>query len=139
MTQAEQIPTTMPPPHMTESVAKQHPQVTTYSAYGGVGLGHLIGGVVYVSGANGWYRAVDMLYTTDGGQGYRQAVAALCGGTWTESDDASEAAWAEGLSLDTLETAQEDGTVETYDGCTVELGGTCPHGYRSPLVVLGLV
>ena len=28
--------------------------------------------------------------------------------------------------------------IYTADGCRVDPGGTCPHGYRSPLVVLGI-
>jgi hypothetical protein len=28
---------------------------------------------------------------------------------------------------------------ETVDGCLVEPDGVCPHGYRSPLLVLGII
>lgn len=28
--------------------------------------------------------------------------------------------------------------VEVADGCAVEPNGTCPHGYRSPMLVLGI-
>jgi len=29
--------------------------------------------------------------------------------------------------------------VETIDGCTVEMDGRCPHGYPSPILVMGLI
>jgi hypothetical protein len=32
-----------------------------------------------------------------------------------------------------------DGQVEVYDGCVVEPDGRCPHGHRSPLLVLGMI
>lgn len=35
-------------------------------------------------------------------------------------------------------TAVSDGVIECADGCTVELDGVCPHGHKSPLLVLGL-
>jgi hypothetical protein len=42
-----------------------------------------------------------------------------------------------------LETAEwdelADGPYETYDGCSVEPDGVCPEGYRSPLLVLGII
>ena len=28
---------------------------------------------------------------------------------------------------------------ETVDGCIVEPDGVCPHGYKSPLLVLGII
>ncbi len=30
-------------------------------------------------------------------------------------------------------------SIETVDGCMVEPDGTCPHGYRSPMIVLGII
>lgn len=38
-----------------------------------------------------------------------------------------------------LEFAEQDGGVETPDGCWVEPDGVCPHGERSPLLVRGLI
>jgi hypothetical protein len=40
---------------------------------------------------------------------------------------------------DLLEMAEEDGGIQTPDGCWVEPDGACPHGQRSPLVVRGLI
>ena len=31
------------------------------------------------------------------------------------------------------------GVVTTVDGCCVEPDGKCPHGYLSPLLILGLI
>jgi hypothetical protein len=38
-----------------------------------------------------------------------------------------------------LEKGIWDGEVQVFDSCTVEPDGICPHGYKSPLVLLGLV
>jgi hypothetical protein len=43
---------------------------------------------------------------------------------WLESAD-----WAE----------LNDDVLETVDGCAVEPDGVCPHGFRSPLLVLGII
>lgn len=43
------------------------------------------------------------------------------------------------LSLEELEAMLFDDSIEAADGCLVEPDGTCPHGYRSPLLVLGLI
>lgn len=32
-----------------------------------------------------------------------------------------------------------DSVLEAADGCSVEPDGRCPHGYRSPLIVLGMI
>lgn len=37
-----------------------------------------------------------------------------------------------------LEDAFWSGLIKTIDGCTVEPDGTCPHGYTSPLVLVGM-
>lgn len=38
-----------------------------------------------------------------------------------------------------IQWLEEDGGCEATDGCWVETDGTCPHGYRSWLVELGLI
>ena len=43
------------------------------------------------------------------------------------------------LSIGDLESMMFDGDVETADGCGVEPDGTCSHGYRSPLLILGYI
>jgi hypothetical protein len=44
------------------------------------------------------------------------------------------------LAADDLVAAlNSDELVETADGCQVAPDGRCPHGYRSPLLVLGLI
>jgi len=50
-----------------------------------------------------------------------------------------EKSYVDGLSMDEIEAMALDSVVETADGCQVEPDGTCPHGYRSPLLVLGLM
>ena len=34
---------------------------------------------------------------------------------------------------------EDDGGCEATDGCWVEVDGTCPHGKKSWMIVLGLV
>lgn len=46
---------------------------------------------------------------------------------------------ANSLTIEEIENMMFDGDVETADGCMVEPDGSCPHGYRSPLLVLGLM
>ncbi len=46
---------------------------------------------------------------------------------------------ANALNPGELDDMSFDSVVEAADGCSVEPDGTCPHGYRSPLLVLGLV
>jgi hypothetical protein len=41
--------------------------------------------------------------------------------------------------LEDSEWAAFDEDPETVDGCVVEPDGTCPHGYRSPMLVLGII
>lgn len=42
-------------------------------------------------------------------------------------------------SLEQIEEwVREDGGCEATDGCRVEVDGTCPHGKRSWMLVLGL-
>lgn len=56
---------------------------------------------------------------------------------WTKEE---ELAWAVEL-LDNpnyLEEVLWDGQVQTVDECLVEVDGTCPHGYTSPLVLIGV-
>lgn len=56
---------------------------------------------------------------------------------WTKKE---ELAWAVEL-LDNpnyLEEVLWDGQVQTVDECIVEVDGTCPHGYTSPLVLVGI-
>lgn len=42
-----------------------------------------------------------------------------------------------------LETADwfelNDSVLEAFDGCDVEPDGRCPHGFSSPLLVLGII
>ena len=40
---------------------------------------------------------------------------------------------------DVFRTVVFDGVIECADGCTVEPDGICPHGHKSPLLVLGLI
>lgn len=57
---------------------------------------------------------------------------------WTREE---ELAWAEELIQYNcqLESFLWDGEVQTIDGCTVEIDGTCPHGYTSPLILLKII
>lgn len=50
-----------------------------------------------------------------------------------------EKAYANNLTEDELEAIMMDGDCETIDGCVVEPDGSCPHGYSSPLVLLGMI
>lgn len=45
----------------------------------------------------------------------------------------------EAPDLETLEEWESDGGCEATDGCWVETDGTCEHGKRSWLLVLGLI
>jgi len=47
--------------------------------------------------------------------------------------------WALTFSFADFEDAVEDGVIEVADGCMVELDGTCPHGHKSPFLVLGSI
>lgn len=57
----------------------------------------------------------------------------------TTAQSLLEAIYAEELDLEDLEAESDTGIVETADGCSVEPDGICPHGYRSPLLVLGII
>lgn len=46
---------------------------------------------------------------------------------------------AKNLTQEELEEMMLDSVIEAADGCSVEPDGHCPHGYRSPLLVLGLI
>lgn len=57
-----------------------------------------------------------------------------------EYKELDEWRWASSLDLEELEMQLSNyGWVEAIDGCRVEADGTCPHGYRSPLLVLGVI
>ena len=43
------------------------------------------------------------------------------------------------LNQTEVEELAFDDVVTTADGCSVEPDGKCPHGFRSPLLVLGLI
>ncbi len=48
--------------------------------------------------------------------------------------------YAAGLDMEDLEAIVFDyADAETVDGCIVEPDGKCPHGYSSPLLLLGLI
>lgn len=47
--------------------------------------------------------------------------------------------YAETCSLEELEEIMMDGIATVYDGCRVEPDGYCPHGHKSPLLVLGYI
>lgn len=50
-----------------------------------------------------------------------------------------EVAWANSLDFEELEAIVMDGDAYCVDGCCVEPDGKCEHGYRSPLLILGLI
>ena len=52
---------------------------------------------------------------------------------------AEDAAYARTLSTDDIEEMLFDGDVIAADGCQVDPDGRCPHGYRSPLLTIGLI
>ena len=56
-------------------------------------------------------------------------------------DAAAEQEWAESLTMDELEQLVFDSVAPTAcpEGCEVEPDGRCCHGYKSPLLVLGLI
>lgn len=49
------------------------------------------------------------------------------------------------MSQDEIETIMRETLfdlvtgVDTADGCYVEPDGVCPHGYKSPLLLLGMI
>jgi hypothetical protein len=46
---------------------------------------------------------------------------------------------ADKLTEDEIGAILFDGDCETIDGCVVEPDGMCPHGYKSPLLILGVI
>ena len=42
------------------------------------------------------------------------------------------------LMIGNLEKAAWEGRVQVFDSCTVDVDGCCEHGYKSPLILLGL-
>jgi hypothetical protein len=46
---------------------------------------------------------------------------------------------AQKLTLRQIRGMMMDGTCKAADGCIVETDGKCEHGYRSPLLVLGVI
>lgn len=60
-------------------------------------------------------------------------------GSKTPLRDSIERQHAESLTEDEIASMICDSVVEAADGCEVEPDGMCQHGYRSPLVVLGLM
>jgi hypothetical protein len=43
------------------------------------------------------------------------------------------------LSDEDMATMMRDSVLEAADGCSVEPDGKCPHGFRSPLLVRGVI
>ena len=43
------------------------------------------------------------------------------------------------LDFADFEEAMSEGGIETADGCWVELDGSCPHGFPSPMRYLGMI
>ena len=41
--------------------------------------------------------------------------------------------------LNSFMFGENDVSIEVADGCIVEHDGICPHGYTSPLIILGLI
>lgn len=66
--------------NIKRSEALEGEQVTTYLKYGGVGIGNLVDGVVYVMSGDGWAIEATMAplpmisYKRDGGAGYMSRV-----------------------------------------------------------------
>lgn len=62
-----------------------------------------------------------------------------------KAKDEIEQTFLDGLSEDDLTEMLRDHvfdyeiTVAVVDGCYVEFDGICPHGYRSPLVMFGMI
>ena len=50
-----------------------------------------------------------------------------------------EEKYAANLDIGELERIMLDGIAVTVDDCRVEPDGVCPHGFSSPLLVLGLI
>lgn len=52
---------------------------------------------------------------------------------------AAEAEWVLDLEFEVLEHILFDGIADAYDGCRVEPDGICTHGYKSPLILMGMI
>ncbi len=50
-----------------------------------------------------------------------------------------ELAWARTIEFQVLEDAMWGAKIACYDECVVELDEYCPHGYKSPLIILGMI
>jgi len=57
----------------------------------------------------------------------------------SEDDHEEERQFLEDLSEDEIFSMLADGVCETADGCSVEPDGICPHGYLSPLILMGVM
>ena len=47
--------------------------------------------------------------------------------------------YAAGLTEEEIADMVMDSVLEAADGCSVEPDGECPHGHRSPLLVMGMI
>ncbi len=56
-----------------------------------------------------------------------------------KKEQAHAAEWSAEIALDDDLYCKSMDSIETTDGCMVEPDGTCPHGYRSPMLVLGII
>ena len=67
------------------SVAEQGERVTTHNKFGGMGLGYIVDGIVYMSSGNGWYQNAETnvfpldTYDHDNGDGYLNQARKLTG------------------------------------------------------------
>jgi hypothetical protein len=60
----------------------------------------------------------------------------------TKYDKKAELTWAEGFNFDELESivmGDTDAPTACPEGCVVEPDGKCQHGYRSILLILGMI
>lgn len=53
--------------------------------------------------------------------------------------DYNEAEYAASLDIEDLYEILDGGVAEAVDGCQVEPDGKCPHGFSSPLLILGMM
>lgn len=63
----------------------------------------------------------------------------LCSAMHREDIKDMDIKYAQSLSMEELEDMVLDCVVTAADGCEVEPDGTCEHGHRSPLLVLGMI
>ncbi|MCH7559803.1 MAG: hypothetical protein IIC67_00280 [Thaumarchaeota archaeon] len=57
----------------------------------------------------------------------------------SEPDSKLELIWARSIGDVELEEYLYEGEVGTFDSCMVELDGKCPHGYKSPFLLLHMI